>query len=330
MQWSSKSILITGAGGFIGSHIAEQLVERGARVRAFVRYNSRGDWGLLQLLPKQKLSAIEVFAADLRDCDAVRRSAQETDIIFHLGSLIAIPYSYVHPRETIETNVMATLNVMAAAREVGVERVIHTSTSEVYGTARYVPIDEKHPLQGQSPYSASKIGADMVAQSFYHSFDLPVATIRPFNTFGPRQSARAVIPTIITQVLTPAPQVILGSTHPTRDYTYVDDVVDAFIKVAEAQGVIGETINIGSGFEISIGDIVKRILDLTGVSKQISQDAKRIRPIKSEVERLCCDNTKAKRLLGWEPRIGFEEGLRKTIQWMSANIELYKAELYNV
>jgi len=330
VQWNSKSILITGAGGFIGSHLVEELVERGARVRAFVRYNSRGDWGLLRLLSKQKLNVIEIISGDLRDYDAVRHSAQGTNIIFHLGSLIAIPYSYVHPRETIETNVMATLNVMTAARDVGVERVIHTSTSEVYGTARYVPINEDHPLQGQSPYSASKIGADMIAQSFNRSFDLPVVTIRPFNTFGPRQSARAVIPTIITQALSPVPQVSIGSTHPTRDYTYVNDTVNGFIKAAGASGVIGETINIGSGFEISIGDIAKKILEITGVKKPISQDLKRTRPIKSEVERLLCDNTKAKRLLGWEPGISFEEGLRKTIQWISANKELYKADLYNV
>jgi len=330
MHWNGKSILITGAGGFVGSHLTEHMVEHGARVRAFVRYNSRSDWGLLELLPKQKLKEIEVFPGDLRNSEAVLRAVQKTDVIFHLGSLIAIPYSYVHPREAIETNVIGTLNVMSAAREIGVERVIHTSTSEVYGTARYVPMDEKHPLQGQSPYSASKIGADMVAESFHRSFDLPVSIIRPFNTFGPRQSARAVIPTIITQVLTPVPQITLGSIYPTRDYTYVEDTVGAFIMMAESKDSIGEIINIGSGFDISIGDIAKKVLALTGVSKQISQDAKRIRPVKSEVERLCCDNAKAKRLLGWEPRITFEEGLQKTIQWISANMDLYKVDLYNI
>jgi len=330
MRWRSKAVLVTGAGGFIGSHLTERLVDLGAQIRAFVRYNSRNDWGLLELLPRQKLHEIEVIAGDLRDGDAIRRAAEKADVIFHLGSLIAIPYSYIHPREAIETNIMGALNVLSAARELGVERVIHTSTSEVYGTARYVPIDESHPLQGQSPYSASKIGADMIADSFYRSFDVPVAIIRPFNTFGPRQSARAVIPTIITQTLSPASQIVLGSLHPTRDYTYVDDIVDAFIKVASSQKAIGETINIGSNFEISIGDIAKKVKAITGVKKQISQDEKRIRPEKSEVERLWCDNTKAKRLLKWEPRVGFDEGLRKTIDWISANIELYKSELYNV
>jgi len=302
----------------------------GADVKAFVRYNSRNDWGLLQLLPKDKLQSVEVISGDLRDCDTVRGSMKGTDIVFHLGSLIAIPYSYVHPRETIETNVIACLNVLTAAQDLGVKRVIHTSTSEVYGTARYVPIDEAHPLQGQSPYSASKIGADKIAESFYRSFDVPVVTIRPFNTFGPRQSARAVIPTIITQALGPDPTVLVGSLHPTRDYTYVEDTVDAFIKAAEVQGIIGETINVGSGFEISIGDIAKKILELTGVTKTISQEDKRTRPKKSEVERLWCDNSKAKRLLGWQPNINFEEGLKKTISWISGNMDLFKTERYNV
>jgi NAD dependent epimerase/dehydratase len=330
MRWHNKMILVTGAGGFIGSHLTERLVDLGAQVRAFVRYNSRNDWGLLEQLPREKLSQIEVISGDLRDGDAVRHAAEKVDVIFHLGSLIAIPYSYIRPREAVETNVIGALNVVTAAREIGVERVVHTSTSEVYGTARYVPIDEKHPLQGQSPYSASKIGADMIADSFYRSFDLPVAIIRPFNTFGPRQSARAVIPTIITQTLAPGRQISLGSLHPTRDYTYVDDVVEAFIKVAESNEAVGETINIGSGSEISIGDITEKVLAIAGVSKQISQDEKRIRPVKSEVERLWCDNSKAKRILRWQPSISFADGLRKTIKWISENIELYKTNLYNV
>ncbi len=305
-------------------------MERGARLRAFVRYNSRSDWGFLDILPKQILSAIEVVPGDLRDSEAVRRSAQKVDVVFHLGSMIAIPYSYVHPRETIETNVMGTLNVMSAARDAAVSRVVHTSTSEVYGTAQYVPMDEKHPLQGQSPYSASKIGADMVAESFRRSYDLPVATIRPFNTFGPRQSARAVIPTIIIQALAPAPEIVLGSLQPTRDYTYVADLAEAFIKMAEVEGVIGETVNVGSGFDISIGDVAKKILALTGIKKEIVQDPNRVRPPNSEVDVLRCDNAKAKRLLGWEPKIGFEEGLRKTVGWISANPGRYKATVYNV
>jgi len=329
MKWHNKKVLVTGAGGFMGSHLAEHLVDLGAEVKAFVRYNSRTDWGLLELLPKQKLGEIEVIMGDLRDNDAVRKAAKGVEVIFHLGSLIAIPYSYIHPRETVETNVMGTLNVLTAARENSVEKVIHTSTSEVYGTAQYVPIDEKHPLQGQSPYSASKIGADMIAESFYRSFGIPVATIRPFNTFGPRQSARAVIPTIISQALTKE-QICLGSLHPTRDYTHVDDVIEAFIKVAESPNSIGEVINIGSNFEISIGDIANKVISITGRNNEIVTEPKRIRPEKSEVERLWCDNTKAKRLLGWEPKIGFDEGLERTIRWISDKLSLYKPELYSV
>lgn len=330
MRWQSKAILITGAGGFIGSHLTEHLVELGVRVRAFVKYNSRNDWGLLELLPREKLDAIEVIPGDLRDGEAVRHAAEKTDIIFHLGSLISIPYSYIHPREAVETNVMGALNVMTAAREISAEIVVHTSTSEVYGTACYVPMDEKHPLQGQSPYSASKIGADMIAESFYRSFGLPVATIRPFNTFGPRQSARAVIPTIIAQALTPGSHITLGSLHPTRDYTYVDDVVNAFIKVAESRKMAGEIVNIGSNFEISIGDIAYKVLSILGAEKQVSQDEKRFRPAGSEVERLWCDNSKAKRLLGWQPNTSFETGLRKTIEWVSGNLDRYKPNIYSI
>jgi NAD dependent epimerase/dehydratase len=328
LNWNKKAVLVTGAGGFIGSHLAEQLVELGANVKAFIRYNSRNDWGLLELLHKDKLDRIEVLMGDLKDADAVRHVAKEVDIIFHLGALIAIPYSYIHPRETIETNVLGTLNVLNAAKETGVEKLVHTSTSEVYGTARYVPIDEEHLLQGQSPYSASKIGADKIAESFYCAFDLPIAIIRPFNTYGPRQSARAVIPTIITQALTKN-KVFLGSLHPTRDYTYVRDVVEGFIKVAESSKSVGEVINIGSNFEISIGDLAEKIVSLTGKNAEIIADPVRVRPQDSEVERLWCDNTKAKRLLGWEPKTSLDEGLKKTVDWISDNINLYKPELYN-
>ena len=328
MNWNKKSALVTGAGGFIGSHLTEYLVELGTNVKAFVRYNSRNDWGMLELLPKEKLSQIEVIMGDLKDADAVRHAAKDVDIIFHLGSLIAIPYSYIHPRETIETNILGALNVLTAAKENNVEKVIHTSTSEVYGTARYVPIDENHPLQGQSPYSASKIGADKIAESFYRSFNLPVAIIRPFNTYGPRQSARAVIPTIITQALTKE-KIFLGSLHPTRDYTYVKDVVEGFIKVAESPKSVGEVINIGSNFEVSIGDLANKIISLIGKNAEILTDPVRVRPQDSEVERLWCDNTKAKRLLGWEPKTPLEEGIKKTIDWISNNINLYKPELYN-
>ena len=329
MRWQGKKVLVTGAGGFMGSHLTEHLGELGAKVKAFVRYNSRNDWGLLELLPKEKLDEIEVIMGDLRDSEAIRQAAKDTEIIFHLGSIIAIPYSYIHPREAIETNVIGALNVLTSARESGIEKVIHTSTSEVYGTAQYVPIDEKHPLQGQSPYSASKIGADMIAESFYRSFEIPVAIIMPFNTFGPRQSARAVIPTIISEVLT-KDQIFLGSLHPTRDYTYIDDVIEAFIKVAESPNSVGEVINIGSNFEISIGDIARKVIAVMGKNKEIVTDPKRIRPEKSEVQRLWCDNAKAKKLLGWQPKISFDEGLERTIKWMSDNLSLYKPEIYNV
>ena len=329
IRWDSKSVLVTGAGGFIASHLTERLIELGAHVKAFVRYNSRNDRGLLEMLPRQKLDELDVIAGDLRDSDAVRSAVRNTDIIFHLGALIAIPYSYIHPRDAVETNVMGTLNVLCATREMDIERIIHTSTSEVYGTARYVPIDEEHPLQGQSPYSASKIGADKIAESFYRSFDLPVATIRPFNTFGPRQSARAIIPTIITQALA-AERILIGSLNPTRDYTYVDDLVNAFLMIAESKECLGEIVNIGSNFEISIGDLANKVLTIVGASKEVTLDPQRVRPTKSEVERLWCDNTKVKRLIGWEPKISLEEGLQKTIQWISANMNLYKVEKYNV
>ena len=328
MNWSKKLVLVTGAGGFIGSHLTEYLVDLNANVKAFVRYNSRNDWGLLEPLPKEKLDKIEVVMGDLKDADAVRHAANDIDMIFHLGSLIAIPYSYIHPRETIETNILGALNVLTAAKENGIEKLIHTSTSEGYGTARYVPIDENHPLQGQSPYSASKIGADKIAESFYCAFDLPVAIIRPFNTYGPRQSARAVIPTIITQALTKE-KIFLGSLHPTRDYTYVEDVVEGFIKVAESPRSVGEVINIGSNFEISIGDLANKIISLLGKNAEIVTDSARVRPQDSEVERLWCDNTKAKRLLGWEPKTSLDEGLKRTIEWISDHTHLYKPELYN-
>jgi NAD dependent epimerase/dehydratase len=327
-DWNKKNVLITGAGGFIGSYLTEHLVELGAETKAFVRYNSRNDWGLLELLPKDKLEQIEIIEGDLKDADAVRHAVEDVDIVFHLGSLIAIPYSYIHPRETIETNILGALNVLMAAKENGIEKFIHTSTSEVYGTARYVPIDEDHSLQGQSPYSASKIGADKIAESFYRSFNLPVAIIRPFNTYGPRQSARAVIPTIITQALTKE-KIFLGSLHPTRDYTYVGDVVEGFVKVAESPKSLGEVINIGSNFEISIGDLANKIISLTGKNAEIITDSARVRPQDSEVERLWCDNTKAKRLVGWEPKTSLEEGLKRTIEWILNNINLYKPELYN-
>jgi len=324
-----KRVLVTGAGGFIGSHLTERLVHEGMRVKAFVRYNSRNDWGFLELISREKLREIEVIPGDLRDGDAVRHAARDTDIIFHLGALIAIPYSYFHPREAIETNVIGTLSVMTAARENEVLRVIHTSSSEVYGTARYVPMNESHPLQGQSPYSASKIGADALVDSFYHSFRVPVGTVRPFNSFGPRQSARAIIPTIIVQALT-GEQIHLGSLHPMRDFTYIDDTVDAFVRTIEASDFIGETVNIGSNFEISIGDIAAKAMEVLGADKEIVTDSDRVRPPESEVDRLWCDNSKAEKLLGWRPKIGFDEGLKTTIDWISNNLDQYKPGIYNI
>jgi len=329
MNWKNKNVLLTGAGGFIGSHLAERLINLGANVKAFVRYNSRNDCGQLEYLTENALSKITIIAGDLRDPDAIRKAVIDTDIIFHLGSLIAIPYSYLHPIEVIDTNILGTTNVLMAAKDNNIEKIIHTSTSEVYGTARYVPIDEKHPLQGQSPYSASKIGADMIAYSFYTSFNLPIAIIRPFNTYGPRQSTRAVTPTIITQALTEK-VIRLGSLHPTRDLTFVTDTIEGFIKIAEKEKSIGEVINIGSGFEISIGDLAEKIKKLTQSKVPIKTDKKRVRPKDSEVERLWADSTKARKMLGWQPQVSLDNGLKKTIDWISDHLEDYKVGMYTI
>ncbi len=329
IHWEGKSVLVTGAGGFIGSQLVEALITRGAHVRAFVRYNSRNDYGLLSLLPSQLSQELEIIAGDLRDAEAIMAAAQKTNVIFHLGALIAIPYSYHHPREVIETNVLGTQNILNAARQCAVEKVIHTSTSEVYGTARYVPIDEAHPLQGQSPYSASKIGADKIAESYYRAFNVPVATIRPFNTYGPRQSARAVIPTIITQALT-RDTVHLGSLHPTRDLTYVEDTVAGFLKVAESPLSVGQEWNIGSNYEISIGDLAQKIIGLIGRPVTLTTDSERLRPGKSEVERLWADNRKAREQLGWTPQISLDEGLRRTIAWIGENLRRYRPDHYEI
>ena len=328
-DWSGKRVLITGAGGFIASHLAERMVESGARVRAFVRYNSRGDPGLLSLVPEPVYQQIEVVAGDLRDFPAVKDAMRGVEVVFHLGALIAIPYSYMHPAEVVETNVTGTLNVLMSALELGVGRVVHTSTSEVYGTALRVPIDESHPLQGQSPYSASKIGADKLAESFYRSFDLPVVTLRPFNTYGPRQSGRAVIPTIITQALTQE-VVRLGNLEARRDLTYVTDTVDGFIKAAQSPDVIGETFNLGTGFEIRVGDLAQEIIDLIGKPVKIDVEPARLRPVKSEVQRLLSDNRLAANYLGWSPSISLREGLKRTIQWISSHLELYRPSVYQI
>ncbi|HNN12369.1 MAG TPA: SDR family NAD(P)-dependent oxidoreductase [Anaerolineales bacterium] len=329
MNWNGKKVLVTGAGGFIASHLVEHLVREGVQVRGFVRYNSRNDLGMLKWLAPEILSQVEIMQGDLRDNEAVRNAVRGVDTVFHLGALIAIPYSYVNPREVIDVNIMGTLNVLMAARDFGTRRVVHTSTSEVYGTAQYVPIDEKHPLQGQSPYSASKIGADRIAESFYRSFETPVVTLRPFNTFGPGQSMRAVIPTIIVQALT-RDEVKLGSLEPSRDFTFAKDTANGFVKVAEAEGVLGEEINLGNDNTIRIGDLAEKIFKLIGKTPKIVADPQRVRPGKSEVMKLWASNEKAKRMIGWEPRISLDEGLRATIEWISTHIDLYRPDQYTV
>jgi NAD dependent epimerase/dehydratase len=329
MNWNGKKVLVTGAGGFIASHLVERLVSEGAQARAFTRYNSRNDVGMLRLIPPEVFSELEIVRGDLRDVEAVRGAVRGADTVFHLGALIAIPYSYVHPREVIETNVMGTVNVLMAARDFGVRRVVHTSTSEVYGTARYTPIDEAHPLQGQSPYSASKIGADKIAESFYRSFEVPVVTLRPFNTYGPRQSTRAVIPTIITQALT-RDEVKLGSLDPYRDFTFVRDTANGFLCVAEAENVLGQEINLGNDNTIRIGDLAEKIFGIIGKTPKVVTDAQRIRPGKSEVMKLWASNQKAKEMIGWEPHVSLDEGLRLTIDWISAHLDLYRPDQYMV
>ena len=320
--WDGKSVLVTGAGGFIGSHLVETLTGRGARVRAFVRYNSRNDPGLLKMLPAERLACVEVVGGDLRDLSAVKAAMQGVSHVFHLGALIAIPYSYLHPAEVVEANVIGTLNMLLAARELGVERLVHTSTSEVYGTALRIPIDESHPLQGQSPYSASKIGADKLAESFFLSYNLPVVTLRPFNTFGPRQSARAVIPALISQALTQN-TVRLGNLDSRRDFTYVSDTVAGFLRVAQTPGVEGQTMNLGTGVEIRIGDLVEKIFAMADHPIQVEIDPTRLRPEKSEVQRLISDNRLALEKIGWRPQVSLDEGLRRTYEWIKEHQELY-------
>ncbi|WP_373230795.1 NAD-dependent 4,6-dehydratase LegB [Cohnella sp.] len=331
-----RKVLVTGADGFIGSHLTEALVRRGYDVRAFVLYNSFNSWGWLDHCAEDVRGKFEVFAGDVRDPNGVREALGGCDAVLHLAALIAIPYSYHSPDTYVDTNIKGTLNVLQAARQLELSKVVHTSTSEVYGTALYVPIDEKHPLQGQSPYSASKIGADQMALSFYRSFGLPVGIIRPFNTYGPRQSARAVIPTIITQLAQGKNKIQLGSVHPTRDFNYVEDTVRGFIAFMESERSIGEEINIGSNFEISVGETANMISRLMNVDLEMDMDHQRMRPEKSEVERLWADNRKADLLLNWKPQyageIGLEAGLRQTIEWFTqaSNLKHYKADLYNI
>lgn len=328
-MWENKIVLVTGGGGFIGSQLVERLVSAGAKVRAFVRYTSRNDLGLLRLTPPEIRSEFEVVAGDLRDGMAVKKAVDGCEYVFHLGALISIPYSYVHPVEVVETNIQGTLNVLNACREGGVERLIHTSTSEVYGTAQYVPIDESHPLQGQSPYSASKIGADKLAESFYSAYELPVVTVRPFNTYGPRQSARAVIPTIITQAI--ANQTIqLGNLETTRDFTFVDDTINGFLKAAEADNVEGEVFNLGTGQEIKIGELAELIVEEVGSDAKVVVDPNRLRPKDSEVLRLLSNNTYAQEMTGWQPAYSLREGLAKTIDWIKDHLELFNIGSYQI
>ena len=326
----ANQVLVTGAGGFIGSHLTEELVKAGYKVRAMVHYNSNNNWGWLDTFQKEIIDNVEVFPSDIRDPYAVRKAVAGCDAVYHLVALIAIPYSYIAPASYIETNVMGTLNVLQACLDEGVSRLIHTSTSETYGTAQYVPIDEKHPLVGQSPYSASKIAADKIAESYHLSFDLPVSTIRPFNTFGPRQSARAVIPTIISQVLSGAEVINLGSLTPVRDLTYVKDTVSGFMAAANSDNNIGKVTNIGSGEGIAIGDLARLILEIVGTSIKIECDTQRTRPENSEVMELVCNNTKASERLRWEPRYSLRKGLEETIEWMRGNLNYYKPKIYNL
>lgn len=329
-ELKSKKILITGADGFIGSHLTEFLVKEKANITALSQYNSFNNWGWLEDVNCKK--DIEIVCGDIRDSHFIKKITKNVDIIFHMAALIAIPYSYIAPDSYIETNIKGTMNICQSALENNVEKTIITSTSEVYGTAQYVPIDEKHPLQPQSPYSATKIGADSIAESFYRSFNLPVTIARPFNTYGPRQSARAVIPTIITQILSGKSQIKLGDLTPTRDFNYVKDTCKGFLQIAKSDKTIGETINIGSGTEISIGETIELIQKILNKQIDVITDNERLRPQNSEVKRLCCDNSKIKNLTGYTPDYTFEQGLKETISWLKIpqNLEKYKTEIYNV
>jgi len=325
-----KKVLVTGAGGFIGSHLVEALLQKGANIRAFVKYNGRGDWGMLSDLPTESQKSIEVISGDIRDPFFVRNAVQGCDYVFHLAALIGIPYSYVAPNDYVAVNIQGTVNILEACRSERTPRVVHTSTSETYGTAQYVPIDEKHPLQGQSPYSASKIGADKMAESYYNSFTLPVVTVRPFNTFGPSHSARAFIPTVISQAFT-REKIVMGSLEPVRDMTFVKDTAEGFITVGLCDKVIGQTVNLGVGYGETIGTMVKTILKILGKEHlQIEQDAARIRPANSEVKRLISNNLIAKEICGWKPSYTLEEGLAQTVEWIKKNINKYRPDRYAI
>jgi len=323
-------VLVTGADGFIGSHLTERLLEEGYEVRAFTFYNSFNSWGWLDTLPKEKLSQIDIFAGDIRDPNGVYEAMKGVDAVFHLAALIAIPFSYHSPDSYVDTNIKGTLNVLQAGRKHNTGRILITSTSEVYGTAKYVPIDENHPFQGQSPYSATKIGADRLAESFYRSFGMPVTIVRPFNTYGPRQSARAVIPTIISQLLAGEEEIKLGALFPTRDFNYVKDTVEGFVEIAKSDKTIGEEINIATQKEISIGDLAREIIGQINPNARIVCDEERLRPEQSEVNRLLGSNEKIKRLTGWRPKYTLKEGIHETIEWMKRNMDKYKADIYNI
>lgn len=332
MNLKDKKVLITGADGFIGSHLVERLIDEGAKVKAFCYYNSFNSWGWIDSLPKEKQSKIEIFTGDIRDPNGVRTAVKGTDIVFHLAALIAIPFSYHSPDSYVDTNIKGTLNIVQACKELAIQRVLVTSTSEVYGTAQYVPIDEKHPRQPQSPYSASKIGADCIAESFYRSFDLPVTIVRPFNTYGPRQSARAVIPTIISQLLAGKTEIKLGDLTPTRDLLYVKDTVNAFVEVAKADSLIGSDCNIATQSEIAIGELAQKIINIVNPNAILVRDEERNRPGKSEVFRLFGSCEKLKQHTNWSARYDLEKGLRETIEWFSDsnNLNNYKADIYNI
>jgi NAD dependent epimerase/dehydratase len=332
MDLNNKKVLVTGADGFIGSHLAEELVRCGCNVRAFVMYNSFNSWGWLDHSEDEIKKSLDVFAGDIRDPHGVKVAMKDCDAVFHLAALIAIPFSYHSPDSYVDTNIKGTLNILQAARDTVCNRVIVTSTSEVYGTAQYVPIDERHPFQGQSPYSASKIGADRIAESFYRCFGTPVTIVRPFNTYGPRQSARAVIPTIITQLFAGRTDIRLGSVHPTRDFNYVKDTVAGFVAIAKTEAAIGEEINIASQQEISIGQLAREIIDQINPQAAIVSDDVRIRPEKSEVERLLGSNRKIYDLTGWQPKYSLQQGIRETIDWFRSekNLNFYKSDIYNV
>ena len=327
LEWSRQRVLVTGAGGFIGSHLTERLVELGAQTRALVHYNSAGTRGWLDRSPVN--DRIEVIAGDVCDADIVRLAMRDIDVVFHLAALIAIPYSYLAPASYVRTNVEGTLTVLQAARDAPITRLIHTSTSEVYGTAQVPRISEDQPLQGQSPYSASKIGADMLAEAFHRSYGVPVVTARPFNAYGPRQSARAVIPPIITQALT-GTAIRLGHTAPTRDFTFVLDTVEGFVRLAEASGVVGQVVNLGSGEEIAVADLAQEILRAIGTDLPIEEDPQRERPADSEVDRLCADVSRARSLLGWQPTYSLADGLRRTVDWYRVNLDLYRPGVYGI